>query len=228
VLRDHFWGTYNQLGPVDAYFFHREFAEGATNTVGSRTVRGIGAGLRLSIEAAVQGGKVSGLDHRAFAWHSTLSRPVTIGRPVELTIEYNYASGSDEPARRSNTFDQLHGANHDKYGHADLFGWRNIHHLRSLDTITLGKLSLRFMYSNFWLASPRDALYNLQGRPIVRAPAGDAGRHVGQEADVYATFPWRSFVWGMGYAHFFAGEFVRKMAPGVNPSYAYFFQTYGF
>jgi hypothetical protein len=188
----------------------------------------IGTGLRLSIEGVAQNGSMGTLDHRAFAWHSTLSRAFQLGWPVELSVEYNYASGSEDPERRSGTFDQLYPANHEKYGQADLFGWRNLHHMRSFDSIKFQKLTVRLMYSSYWLASPRDALYNLQGRPIVRSPLGTAGRHVGHEADIFATYPWRGFLWGAGFAHFFAGEFVRNTTPGVNPRYVYFFQTYGF
>jgi hypothetical protein len=228
VLSDRVWGTYNRFGPVDAYLLRHDIPDGGTNTLGGRVAGPIGAGLRLSIEGVAQNGSMGTLDHRAFAWHSTLSRAFQLRWPVELSVEYNYASGSDDPARRSGTFDQLYPANHEKYGQADLFGWRNLQHARTFDSIKFQKLTLRLMYSSYWLASPRDALYNLQGRPIVRSPLGTAGRHVGHEVDIFATYPWRGFLWGAGFAHFFAGEFIRNTTPGVNPRYVYFFQTYGF
>jgi hypothetical protein len=228
VLSDRVWGTYNRFGPVDAYLLRHDVPDGGTNTLGGRVAGPIGAGLRLSIEGVAQNGSMGTLDHRAFAWHSTLSRAFQLRWPVELSVEYNYASGSDDPARRSGTFDQLYPANHEKYGQADLFGWRNLQHARTFDSIKFQKLTLRLMYSSYWLASPRDALYNLQGRPIVRSPLGTAGRHVGHEVDIFATYPWRGFLWGAGFAHFFAGEFIRNTTPGVNPRYVYFFQTYGF
>ena len=130
--------------------------------------------------------------------------------------------GQDPQGPRSGTFDQLYATNHDKFGHADLFGWRNIHNLRSLDTLHLAKgLALNFMYDNFWLASARDALYNGQGRPIVRAARGDAGTHVGQELDWFATYSRSGFQFGAGFAHLFAGEFLKKTTPGVNTRYLY-------
>jgi hypothetical protein len=228
VLSDRVWGMYNRFGPLDAYLLRHDFDAGKTTTVGGRGAGPIGAGLRLSVEAAAQNGSVGPLDHGAFAWHSAVSRAWDLRWPVELTIEYNYASGSEDPARRSGTFDQLYPANHEKYGQADLFGWRNIHHVRTFDSISFRKLTLRLMYSSYWLASPRDALYNLQGRPIARSPLGTAGQHVGMEADIFATYPWRGFLWGAGFAHFFGGEFVKNTTPGVNPRYVYFFQTYSF
>jgi hypothetical protein len=228
VLSDRVWGTYDSFGPLDAYVLRHDFAGGGITTFGARGAGPVVAGVRLSVEAAAQTGTVEPLAHRAFAWHSNVSRRWNLRWPLDASIEYKYASGSRDPARRSGTFDQLYAANHDKFGHADLFGWRNIHNLRSLDTITIRKLGVTFMYNNYWLASPRDALYSGQGRPIVRSTTGAAGRHVGQEADIYATYPWRGFLWGMGFAHFFAGEFVRNTTPGVNTRYVYIFQTYAF
>jgi len=43
------------------------------------------------------------------------------------------------PATRDGTFDQLYASNHDRFGRADLFGWRNIHNLRSLNTLHVAK-----------------------------------------------------------------------------------------
>jgi hypothetical protein len=168
------------------------------------------------------------LDHRAFAWYSGVSRPFALRWPLSVSIEYKYASGSENPGVKSETFDHLYPANHDKFGHADLFGWRNIHNIRWLNTFAIGKAGLNFMYNNSWLASPRDALYNGAGRPIVWVADGSAGRHIGQELDVFATFPLQNFTFGAGFAHFFAGEFIKNATPGTNPRYLYIFQTYAF
>jgi len=84
------------------------------------------------------------------------------------------------------------------------------------------------MYNNFWLASPRDSLYNGQGRPIVTDSKGTSGRHVAQELDVYGTYSRGGFVFGAGFAHLFAGEFLRRTTPGINTRYLYIFQSYSF
>jgi hypothetical protein len=227
-LSDRVWGTYNLLGPVDLYALRHDFPGGGTSTFGGRAVSPIGKGFSISLEGAVQRGELGSLDHHAYAWFTSLSRTVALRWPVTLSIEYKYASGSADPARSSETFDQMYPASHDKFGHADLFGWRNIHNLRSLNNVVIGKLVVNLMYNNLWLASPRDAIYNGAGRPILRSPDGTAGRHVGQEADVFVTYPVAGFQLGAGFAHFFAGEFIRATTPGVNPRYVYFFQTYSF
>ena len=245
VLGDRLWGMYNSFpelirkGVVEAYVLRRDQNRpgGFTgpgrlgiNTFGGGATGPAPLGLRYSIETAAQTGHVGLQSHRAAAWFSAVSRRVALRRPLDLSVEYKFASGSQDPqGPRSGTYDQLYATNHDKFGHADLFGWRNIHNLRSLDTLHLAKgLALNFMYDNFWLASAKDALYSGQGRAIVRAARGDAGTHVGQEFDWFATYSCSGFQFGAGFAHLFAGEFLEKTTPGVNTRYLYLFQSYSF
>jgi hypothetical protein len=235
MLEDRVWGTYNTFpeafrGSLVEIYALRHDAPGriGTTSFGGRLAGPLTAGLRYSLEGIAQGGHVGPLDHRAFAWFSGVSRRVPLRFPLTLSLEYKYASGSNDPAVKSGTFDQLYPANHDKYGHADLMGWRNIHVIRTLNTFAIGKASLSLAYSNHWLASPRDALYNVGGRPIVRVSDGSAGRHVGQELDAFVRYPVGNFNFGAGFAHFFTGEFLNRSTPGVNPRYGYVFQSYSF
>src|ERR1039458_8186067 len=182
-LGDRVWGTYNSFskvipqGTVELYLLrHDQNRPGGFtgsgrlghNTLGGRAVGPLPGALTYSVEAAVQNGKTGLLPHRGYAWFSGLSRRVPLHLPLDLEAEYKYASGSKNPGARDGTFDQLYPANHDKFGHADLFGWRNLHNLRSLDTLHITKpLALNFMYDNWWLASLSDALYSGAG---MRAP----------------------------------------------------------
>lgn len=245
VPGDRIWGTYNTFpklfgqSTVEAYLLrHDQNRPGGftgtgrlgVNTFGGRAAGPLPTGLRYSLEGALQNGHQGSAAHRGSAWFSNLARTFTLRWPVDFSIEYKYASGTDDlrPDRVS-TFDQMYPANHDKFGHADLFGWRNIHNVRSLETIRFTKtMALNLMYNSYWLASPRDALYNSQGRPIVRAPNADAGRHVGQEFDIFGTRQWGPFRFGAGFAHFFSGGFLRNTTPHVNPRYLYVFESYGF
>ena len=243
-LGDRVWGTYDSFsnvmpkGTVEVYLLrHDQNRPGGfigagrlgINTLGGRAAGPLPWSLKYSLEAVLQNGKTGLVAHRGYAWFSGLSRPVPLRLPLDLEVEYKYASGSRNPGVRDGTFDQLYAANHDKFGHADLFGWRNLHNLRSLDTLHITKpISLNFMYDNWWLASPRDALYNAAGAPIVRSAAGTVGRHVGQEADSFATYQVSGWTFGAGFAHIFAGEFLRKTTPGVNTRYLYVFQSYKF
>ena len=243
VLGDRVWGTYNAFpkairgGVVEAYVLRHDqnvpggFAGPGSlgiNTFGGRATGPLPAGLRYSLESAVQTGHVGTKTHRAGAWFSNISRTVRLGLPLDLAGEYKYASGSDDPrGPRSGTFDQLYPASHDKFGHADLFGWRNIHNIRSLNTLHITKsLLLNFMYNSIWLASPADSLYNGQGRAIVRSATGKDGRHVGEEVDVFGVYRRGPFQMGMGFAQLFPGEYLKRVSPGVGTRYYYMFQTW--
>ena len=249
-LGDRLWGTYNvfniyRSNSLEAYVLRRDqnrpggFTGGSTqdgtdklgiNTAGFRAAGPVASGVKYSLEAALQKGKVGPADLSAGAWVATLARRWSVANhSLDVSAEYRYASGTANPAdpTHSGTFDQLYAANHDKFGHEDLLGWRNIHNIRSLATLALTKnLSLNFMYDNYWLADLKDALYNGSGKAIVRSPTGTAGRHVGQETDLYGTYKHGHFTFGAGYGHFFSGQFIQKTTPGVGPTYLYVFHAY--
>jgi hypothetical protein len=82
------------------------------------------------------------------------------------------------------------------------------------------------MYSNFWLASACDSLYNGSGKSIARSASCSAGSHVGQEADIFAVYKYKHFQFGAGYGYFFTGKFLQQTTPGVSPTYVYIFHSY--
>jgi hypothetical protein len=84
------------------------------------------------------------------------------------------------------------------------------------------------VYNNSWLASRRDALYTNAGGVIAQDKSGLAGRHVGQEWDVFATYRYNYHLFGGGYGYFFEGSFIRNSTPSVSPTYAYLFHTFAF
>lgn len=251
VLGDRVWGTYNVFPNIyrsqllEAYVLRRQqnrsggFTGGSRsdatdklgiNTFGFRLTGPVRYGVKYSLEAALQKGRVGPADHSAGAWVGTLSRRWTVAhRALDVAAEYKYASGTANPADpgHSGTFDQLYSTNHDKFGHQDLFGWRNLHNARSLTTLGLTKnLAIHFMYDNYWLANRKDAIYSSSGKQIARSPTGAAGRHAGQEADVYGTYKHGHFTFGAGYGHFFSGRFIERTTPGMGPTYLYVFHAY--
>ena len=251
VPGDRVWGTYNvfpnfyKKSLLEAYILRHDqnrpggFTVGSSkdgtdklgiNTFGFRLTGPLGSGVKYSVEAALQKGKIGPADLSAGAWFAGLSHRWTMaGRTLDVGVEYKYASGTANPAdpTHSGTFDQFYSANHDKFGHEDLFGWRNLHNARSLTTLALTRnLAINFMYDNYWLANLKDGLYNSSGRQIVRSAGGTAGRHVGQETDVFATYKRGHFIFGAGYGHLFSGQFIQRTTPGVGPTYLYVFHTY--
>jgi hypothetical protein len=149
-------------------------------------------------------------------------------KPLDVSVEYKYASGGSH-SDRSNTFDALFPAAHDKLGHADFLGWRNVRNVKAFASWSVTKsLTVMAMYNNSWLADARDAVYNAQGRAIASAPLGNAGTHIGQEADLYFMYKKSGWSMGAGFGHLFAGEFIRNATPGESPQFAYVFQSYTF
>lgn len=201
-------------------------------TVGTRWVGTVPAGFDYRLELAGQSGRFAGDCVRAWALHTqlgySLARPRTHPR---ILVEYNYASGDRDPLDgRRETFDQLFPTNHDKYGIADLIGWRNMHNWRTGVGFKLSdRITARGDYHSFWLASRRDALYAAGGAPVARIPAGARSRHVGQEIDLdFRVTLSRSFSLWAGYAYLFAGDFLRQATPGANTAFYYTMLIYRF
>ncbi len=253
VLGEHVYGLYNvysglwHKSTLDGYVLRHDqnriggFAGGSaklgtdrlgTNTYGGRFAAPLNSSVKLTLEGALQNGHTGPAKHRAGASAATIvKRWMAANRPLDVSAEYKFASGTRNPAEtnRESTFDQLFPANHDKFGHEDLFGWKNLHNIRSLSTYGITKaFTANFMYDSIWLASLRDSLYNGGGKAIVRSANGSAGRHVGEETDLFFTYKYKHLLFGAGAGYLIKGVFIMKTTPGVNPIYSYFFSTYGF
>ncbi len=244
-LGERIWGTYNTFtkvwkgSSIDLYVLrHSQNKIGGwtgagtlgTNTFGGRFYGPLPRKMEYSIEGAVQNGHLGLNTQRAYAWYSSVTRHATaVHKPLTLSAEYKVASGTRFGSTQSGTFDQLAPANHDKFGHLDLFGWRNIQNLRSLDTLNITQsLAVNLMYDNSWLYSASDALYNGSGRAIASSAGGKAGKHVGQELDGFMTYKSGAHLFGVGMGHFFKGEFIDRTTSHVDPRYFYVFQQYSF
>jgi hypothetical protein len=244
-LGERIWGSYDVFSKIwhgasiDAYALrHSQNKIGGwtgagtlgTDSFGGRFYGPLPSGLAYSFEGIGQTGHLGLLTQRACAWFAGLTENLTAGhRPIGLSAEYKLASGTRLGSTTSGTYDQLSPANHDKFGHEDLFGWRNLKTLKSLETFGLAKaLAINLMYTNHWLYSATDALYNSQGSSIAISKMGTAGTHVGQELDCFATYKWGAHTFGAGFGHFFKGEFIEDTTPHINPRYLYIFQEYAF
>ena len=242
VLGDRVIGTYNTFTSgqrtLDVYVLrHDQNRPGGwtgagrlrTESFGFRIVWPWPGGMRTTVEAVGQTGRVGGLPHRAGAWVAQWGRSMKLGaRQLELSAEAKYASGTNRPDR-SGTFDQIYPAAHDKLGHIDVLGWRNNRNVKLVATYSLTKwLTLTAMYDDTWLAVETDAAYNSGGRAFARSADGSAGTHLGREADIYLQGKRGRVAFGAGYGRFFTGEFLRKTTPGIHQHLGYLFYTYGF
>ncbi len=244
-LGERIWGTYDTFSgvwhraSVDAYALrHSQNKIGGwtgagtlgTDSFGGRLYGPLPYKFAYSLEGVGQTGHLGLSGQRAYAWFAGASRGLNaLKKPLNLSVEYKVASGTKLGATHSGTYDQLMSANHDKFGHEDLFGWRNLKTFRSLETLNLTKaLAVNLMYSNDWLFSASDSLYNSSGSSIAVSKKGAAGTHVGQELDSFLTCKVGAHLVGAGFGHFFAGQFVVNTTPHVNPRYLYLFQQYSF
>jgi hypothetical protein len=223
------YGAFEKLVPqatVEPYLLWR-VAPGNVNfkVGGVRWAGKLPAQFDYSFEAATERGDAGRERMRAWAGHWLLGYSVMKARYApRLIAEYNYASGDKDPNDgRRGTFDQLYPTGHDKYGLTDQVGWRNIQHLRGgLELKPSKKLLLTGSYHNWWLAQARDGLYNAAGALVVRSADGRAGRHVGQELDVQASYPMsKAIQTSVGLAHLFPGGFLKSTTPGRAYTYPY-------
>ena len=242
-LGNRYWGTYDIFPKlwrglsIDTYALrHSENVIGGwtsagtlgTNNYGARFYGSLPAHFGYSLEGIAQNGHMGVENQRAFAWYSAATRTSHVFTlPLNTLVEYKGASGSHYGENHSSTFDQLTPANHDKFGHMDLFGWRNLKTFKNLETLNLTKaLAFNVMYTNEDLFSASDALYNSSGSKYSISTKGTAGTHVGQELDSFATFNIGHHTILAGFGHFFKGQFVEQTTPGINPRYFYIAQEY--
>jgi len=226
-------------GTVDPYlFYRRDIGQrpevGALGTLsqvttGVRLVGRIPAALDYNIEMAAQMGSLADDDLSAWAGHWQLRRTLSGKMTPHVIAEYNYASGDANPTDGTRgTFDQLYPTAHDKYGLADQVGWKNIHDLRlGFDVSPFKATPITVAWHSYWLAEKRDGLYAASGALLARVPAGAASARVGQELDVQIARPLTpQLAFAAGYAHLFAGPFLKEATPGQSYSGPYVMLTY--
>jgi len=200
-------------------------------TIGLRWVGKLPPQIDFGTEMTVQTGALGPDDVKAWAGHWQLRAGAPTRIPLGVTGEYNYASGDADPTDGiRGTFDQLYPTGHEKYGLADLVGWRNIHHLRTgIDLTPIKALLVTANYHSWWLAEQNDALYSAGSAVVARVIGGADSRHVGQEVDVQASRPITPQLQvSGGYAYILPGAFLKQATPGASYSYPYVMATYVF
>src|SRR5215472_1413297 len=200
-------------------------------TIGLRATGKIRA-IDYGTEVAGQTGSLGSDRVRAWAghWVAGYTVPMTRWRH-RFSAEYNYASGDQDPHDGvRGTFDVLYPSPHDQYGLCDQVGWRNIHDVRvGWDAKPAAKFAVLVNYHNWWLASGRDALYAPTGIAVVTSPDGSAGRHVGQEADIQASYVLTAQIQlATGLGHIFPGEFLKRTTPGASYTFPFAMVNYTF
>lgn len=243
-LKNGFYGLYGSFDKLLRDGVLEAFLLWKTNSLASAEVGGPGdldvytAGARLvgklprrtdyNVEMAFQLGHAAGDAIRAWAGHWALGWAPWKDRPIRLIVEYNFASGDRDPRDgRRGTFDQLYPTNHNKYGTADLIGWRNIRNVAAgLEWRPSPRWRLKTDYHAFWLADRRDALYTEAGAVFVRNPRASSSR-IGSELDWQAEWQVSTRLqFGVGYARMIPGPYLKQSTAGASFSYPYWMWKY--
>ena len=228
-------------GTVEPYVFVRHdenlkselgpFGSIDQTTVGARTAGKLPLGLDYGVEMALQRGSLADDSISAWAGHYQMRESLPGAGAIKLTSEYNFATGDKNPTDGTRaTFDQLYPTGHDKLGLSDQVGWRNTHHLREgVEFSPVKATPISVNYQTWWLAEKTDGLYAANGNRIAFVAGGAASSHVGQEIDVQVTRALTpQLQLAAGYAHMFAGDFLKQATPGKSYSYPYVMATYVF
>ncbi|MEA3211084.1 MAG: hypothetical protein QOE70_4141 [Chthoniobacter sp.] len=209
------------------------------NAIGTRWKSAKGLhGWDYTVEAVFEFGEVwtgdkttAEFDLHAFASHVSggYTFDDTAWTP-RLGLGYNYASGDRNPTDgNTQTFQTLFPSNHAKFGDMDEFVWRNIHNLRAQITVRpVKRVELELTYNANWLADTSDYWYRGQSALRTRTPTGqdvrtiDVSSFAGQELDFVVR--WKPTTWlnlDAGYAHFFAGDYLRDTGSSDDADFGY-------
>lgn len=195
-------------------------------TIGARWAGMVSTRIDYAVEALGQYGNISTDKIGAWATYLTAGYTVTSVKPrPRFFVEYYFNSGDSTPKDgRRGTFDQLYPTAHDRNGVADQIGWQNLKAIRTGSRLHAAKRwALAGIYSNWYLASSKDALYNQSAGVLVAAdPTGKSGSHIGQEIDGETSYRInREIEVGAGVGHIFPGDFLKARTPGKAYTYPY-------
>ena len=179
-----------------------------------------------------QWGNLAGAPIEAWGYYAELGHTLDTSLSPRLFAEYTFGSGDEDPTDgKVGGFVDIYPTAHRWYGYNDLVGWRNVKNIRlGTQLRPSSKVRLQFDFHSFWLASRRDALYNVGGRLSVRAPAGGAAEtKIGDEVNATVTYdPSRVFGVEVVSGYMFPGPFLRANSPGHGNTFAYVSFIYRF
>ena len=225
-------------GNVDLYYLgldrkNASFDQGTANelrhSLGTR-VWGHKSGWDYNLEFVYQFGRFGSGDIQA--WTAASDAGFTFeNAPLKprLGLKANVTSGDDNPKNPNlQTFNPLfpRGA---YFGEPALIGPANhidVH--PSLDLELCRNLTLDLNWDCFWRESTREGIYGPAVNLIQSGQTSDA-RYVGHQAE--AMLEWRidrHFTLTADYAHFFAGDFLKKTTPGKDVDYFSAWVTFRF
>ena len=201
------------------------------HTLGGRVWGKIGAtGLDFEVEGAAQFGTVDRGDVATSIFTTVLGYTLPVPRlSPRVYLEFDYASGDDQPGGNVGTFNPLYPNGHSYLGYIDYIGRQNlISPNAGVSVSPIRDLTLSLQQYFFWRASDHDAIYNKSGG-VLRPATGTTARYVGAETDVLATYNLTHHIQGYaGYSHFSTGEFIEKTGKDKDSDFYYLAIQYTF
>jgi hypothetical protein len=158
----------------------------------------------------------------AFAAAATLDLHWSMGdHTLRWGIEWDYASGDSNPADNDfQTFRSPFPFGHKYQGFADQVGWRNLHAFSAVVEWALKldgwveSLGVLVHGHAFQRENDDDGWYSPAGG-LIRAGSPDVSDELGYELDITVSLKLTRWVaFEAGWAHFFAGRFVKQTAVG--------------
>jgi hypothetical protein len=226
-IKDHTLDTFCFIRDVNDNSFVSEVGGVRGNlteyTVGNR-FKGKTGPTDYGTEYAVQFGKKSGDTVRAWAFHQELGYTLADAAwTPRLYTEYNHASGDRNTADGTvGTFDNLYPTNHNKYGLIDFVSLKNINDFMIGASVKPDpKLMIASEFHWFLRDGKESAWFNASGG-VYRAANTAAANQLGEELDVYATYPITPNLSSLiGYSHFFAGPFAEDTGRSDDANFFY-------
>lgn len=205
---------------VEPYVFtkHVEAAAGASAgsalyTYGSRLVGTLPGAIDYNMEVAIQRGHARTERVMASAGHYVLGwSGLPLAWKPRLAADLNLASGDTDPNDgRKETFDQVYGSTHARFGLVDRMAWRNLEHVGILADLAPRKsVKIKGGLHRLFLAEAGDGLYasGSGARSPIRGQV--TGSHVGNAVDLLVSVDWtRKTNLSIGAGYLFAGRYLR-------------------
>jgi hypothetical protein len=244
-LRDGFYGFYSSFkkllpnSVVEPYLLwklssqaHSETGRPGHESVYAPGIRAAGKlpkNFDYSVELVVETGHYAQDSIRAWAGHWLLGwRPAPAARNPRVFVAFNYASGDGNGADgRHGTFDPMYPTNHALYGVADRNTWRNLNDLvAGFEFRPAKKWRAELDGHSFWLATRQDGIYNESGTLLVRDRTATSSS-IGSEFDLRVFYqPSDRLAVEFGYAHLFAGAFLRQSTMERGATHPYVMWSY--
>lgn len=232
---------------IDLYWLgldkEKRFFNGLTNTTvgaGSEHRQTVGGrlwgkltdtGFDYEVEGAYQFGEFGGGADIA-AYMATVQVGYTVANvewAPRFWVNFDYASGDENPGGPVNTFNQLFPTGHLHFGQIDEVGRQNILALSQGVTFKpIKPVSVEVKGNLFWRAENSDALYSAAGASVRPAASGTSS-DIGAEFDIIAKYQFdRHTEFSAGYGHFFPGDFIKQSSTAPHNGIDFLYFTFQF